>query len=323
LICRIADTIEDAAHLTISQKGYFLGELNRLVHGKGAAQQFARELCTRLSGSVPPAESELIANAPVVMQIFADLNHRQQNEIKACIQTMSKGMLYFQGIRNPCGLETLGQMKDYCYCVAGVVGEMLTGLFCEYSDQIDKRREAMMARAASFGQGLQMTNILKDLWEDRQRGVCWLAKDVFKEAGFELESLDSGTNNPGFGRGLASVIGTAHAHLQNALDYTLELPIYETGIRKFCMWAIGLALATLQNINSNRGYSSAREVTVSPATTRQIIDTLESSISSNVLLDRFFRHASRGLPLSEAEPTDVSPGRPYDGSFGSEFFNAS
>ena len=42
------------------------------------------------------------------------------------------------------------------------------------------------------------------------------------------------------------LIGVAHAHLRNALDYTLCIPAAETGIRRFCLWAIGLAVLTLQ-----------------------------------------------------------------------------
>ena len=57
--------------------------------------------------------------------------------------------------------------------------------------------------AVSFGQGLQMTNILKDIWEDRRRGACWLPRDIFSRAGFDLSSLRPGHNDPAFARGLA------------------------------------------------------------------------------------------------------------------------
>ncbi|NET50636.1 MAG: squalene/phytoene synthase family protein, partial [Merismopedia sp. SIO2A8] len=38
-------------------------------------------------------------------------------------------------------------MNRYCYYVAGVVGEMLTELFCDYSDKIAPRRAPMMELA--------------------------------------------------------------------------------------------------------------------------------------------------------------------------------
>ena len=64
------------------------------------------------------------------------------------------------------GLDRSGDLDDYCYYVAGVVGEMLTDLFCDYSPQIARHRPKLSAMAASFAQGLQMTNILKDAPRD-------------------------------------------------------------------------------------------------------------------------------------------------------------
>ena len=103
-----------------------------------------------------------------------------------CVRIMGKGMAEFQDRDLRHGLATLDEMSDYCYYVAGVVGEMLTRLFCHYSPEIAAHRETMMRLAVSFGQGLQMTNILKDLWDDHSREVCWLPRDIFESHGFDL-----------------------------------------------------------------------------------------------------------------------------------------
>ena len=83
-------------------------------------------------------------------------------------------MAEFQRHATAAGLNDLPHLDRYCYHVAGVVGEMLTELFCDYSAKINERRNELLPLAVSFGQGLQMTNILKDVWDDRQRGACWL-----------------------------------------------------------------------------------------------------------------------------------------------------
>ena len=111
---------------------------------------------------------------------------------------MSRGMAEFQRNATADGLDDLAQLDRYCYHVAGVVGEMLTELFCDYSSEIGERREELHALSVSFGQGLQMTNILKDVWEDHRRGACWLPRDIFRSAGFELRSLSAGQTDPGF-----------------------------------------------------------------------------------------------------------------------------
>ena len=48
-----------------------------------------------------------------------------------------------------------------------------------------------MRLAVSFGQGLQMTNILKDIWDDRERGACWLPRDAFEQRARRLANLST------------------------------------------------------------------------------------------------------------------------------------
>ena len=83
----------------------------------------------------------------------------------------------------------MSDLDSYCYYVAGVVGEMLTELFCGYSPAVAAAAGALRDLAPSFGQGLQMTNILKDFWEDRSRGACWLPQEVFARHGVDLAQL--------------------------------------------------------------------------------------------------------------------------------------
>ena len=95
---------------------------------------------------------------------------------------MGRGMPEFQRSKTLEGLPALVDLDRYCYFVAGIVGEMLTDLFCEHSDleMAVHRRDELMALAVCFGQGLQMTNILKDIWEDRNSNTCWLPRSLFK-----------------------------------------------------------------------------------------------------------------------------------------------
>ena len=79
------------------------------------------------------------------------------------------------------GLPGLVDLDRYCYFVAGIVGEMLTDLFCDYCPELQGKRDEMSPLAVSFGQGLQMTNILKDVWEDRDADTCWLPRSVFDD----------------------------------------------------------------------------------------------------------------------------------------------
>ena len=106
--------------------------------------------------------------------------------LERCVSIMAEGMVRYQDAETLDGMADLKDMGQYCYYVAGVVGEMLTELFCDYSPEIDAQREEMMQLGVSFGQGLQMTNILKDIWEDHERGACWLPRDIFNKHGVDI-----------------------------------------------------------------------------------------------------------------------------------------
>ena len=66
-------------------------------------------------------------------------------------------------------------MDQYCYYVAGTVGIMLTRLFAEHSRHIDPgSRKRLTALGTSFGRGLQLTNILRDIPTDAGRDRIYL-----------------------------------------------------------------------------------------------------------------------------------------------------
>lgn len=296
LLCRIADTIEDESSLTTEQKRFFFGELIAIVSDNASPAKFASELLPMLTSATSSAERELIRNLHHIIRITRGFNEHEREALKRCIMLMCAGMGWFQERKSPQGLRNLADLNDYCYYVAGVVGELLTQLFCDYSVDISKRRATLRKLAVSFGQGLQMTNILKDLWNDKERGICWLPQDVFKKTGFDLADLSRERYHNGFGKGLSEVIAIAHAHLKNALAYTLLLPRSEKGLRRFCLWAIGMAIFTLQKLNRTIHFTTRGEVKISRRSVRGIILATHLTVRSNVLLKILFFLSTRGLP---------------------------
>src|SRR5580658_587795 len=178
LLCRIADTIEDQTSASAAAR---LGLLHRFVavlRGREEAAQLARDVSPRLADNTLPAERELLMNTGRVVNLTAALDPRQRAAIERCVEVMCDGMHQFQRTASLAGVARMSDLDDYCYYVAGVVGEMLTELFCAYSADIDRERTKLAQLSVSFAEGLQMTNILKDVWEDHRRGACWLPREV-------------------------------------------------------------------------------------------------------------------------------------------------
>jgi farnesyl-diphosphate farnesyltransferase len=299
LLCRIADTIEDEPALSPPETLDFLHRFSALLTGNGeAAAPLAREIEQRLSDRTLATERDLVVNMQRVIAVMSRLNGPQQSAIQRCVALMCHGMPRFQFTASLKGLAQSSDLDDYCYYVAGVVGEMLTELFCDYSPKIARHRAALSAVAASFAQGLQMTNILKDVWEDRSRGACWLPQDVFTRHGVDLALVSSEPFDPRFGAGFHELVGVAHAHLRNALEYTLLIPGRETGIRRFCLWAIGLAVLTLRKIEHNPRFTAGVQVKVPRSAVAMTRILTNVAGRSDWMLRRLFALAAHGLPLA-------------------------
>jgi 4,4'-diapophytoene synthase len=298
LLCRIADTIEDEPALSPPETLAFLQRFSALLSGRGDPKRLAREIEQRLSDRTPATERDLISNMERVLGVMARLNEPQRAAIRRCVELMCYGMPRFQFNASLKGLARSTDLDDYCYYVAGVVGEMLTELFCDYSPEIARHRPALCAISASFAQGLQMTNILKDVWEDRSRGACWLPQEVFTRYGVDLATVSGEPFDPRFGAAFRELLGVAHAHLRNALDYTLLIPSRETGIRRFCLWAIGLAVLTLRKIERNPRFTAGTQVKVTRTTVAMIRLLTDVAGRSDWMLRALFARAARGLPLA-------------------------
>ena len=297
LLCRIADTIEDEPALSPAETLTFLQRFSAVVGGIGEPAALARDLERRLSDRTLPTERDLVRNMDRVVRVTTKLGPNQHAAIKRCVELMCYGMPRFQFNASVQGLPRSSDLDDYCYYVAGVVGELLTELFCDYSAQIARRRAALSALAASFAQGLQMTNILKDVWEDRSRGACWLPQDVFTRHGVDLGLVSQERKDARFSAGIAELVGVAHAHLRNALDYTLLIPREEHGIRRFCLWAIGMAILTLRKIARNPAYTAGAQVKISRTAVRLTMLMSNTVIGNDWMLRRLFSMAARGVPL--------------------------
>jgi farnesyl-diphosphate farnesyltransferase len=297
LLCRIADTLEDDLALSAAETRVFLQRFTAVVSGTEDAAPLASELAGRLSDRTLPAERELVGNMERVIRVTADLGE-QRAAIERCIDLMCDGMHRFRLTASLRGLAHSRDLDSYCYYVAGVVGEMLTELFCRYSPEVAAQRATLYELSTSFAQGLQMTNILKDFWEDRSRGACWVPQDVFARYGVELAQLSPERSDARFHAGVRELVGVAHGHLRNALAYALLIPAEESGIRRFCLWAIGLAVLTLRKIAANPQFTSGGQVKVSHSAVFATRMSTGLMVRNDRMLRYLFERAAHGLPLT-------------------------
>ncbi len=195
LLFRIADTFEDATVLWSKPKRLAaLGEFADLM--REPIETRARELAASWVAE-PPAEHpgylELIERTPEVIRALLSLTPAAQHAI--CHHTtrtseLMAGFVEHTDERGVLQLEGLQRLRDYCYAVAGIVGEMLTELFVLDRDNLEPRLDYLRERAAAFGEGLQLVNILKDSATDATEGRNYLPVGVDRSEVFELARRD-------------------------------------------------------------------------------------------------------------------------------------
>lgn len=298
LILRLADTIEDEPAFTYQQLCLYERSYLAVVTGQIDAQCFSDEVGALLTEQTPKAERDLLQHLVWVMQANSRLRQVQREAIADCLSVMAKGMIEFRRDLGLKGLATRHDLDRYCYCVSGVVGEMLTTLFIDFEPALAAQRSVLSRLSVSLGAALQLTNILKDQWEDRQRGICWLPQDLFSEHSVQLLTLQAGQKSVDFDQALAELIGTAHAHLQLGLEYALLIPVKHEGLRRFILWTIGLTLLTLYKIHAHRGFSSEQQVKISHLQVALMTRLTRASQRSNSGLRALFKFAARQLPLT-------------------------
>jgi farnesyl-diphosphate farnesyltransferase len=273
LLCRIVDTIEDAANLSVSKKR----ELSKLfldcVLDQLPAQDFVNPCLSALQDYGNLDELDLIAHTPTVLRILHTCSKQDQAAVSRCVSIMSDGMSYFHDKQTEAGLQDLKEFEKYCYVVAGVVGELLTTVFSNHSRIFADHFEDQENLAIAFGQALQMTNILKDSPEDRARGVSW------KPVGMSQSDL----------------LKIAYEKLQDSLDYILLVPKKDNGIRRFCFLAFGLAVMTLSKIAKRTEFNNKNEVKLSRKTVSAFYTFTSVAVHSDLLMKIFFHYSSQTL----------------------------
>jgi len=192
LLFRIADTFEDAVSWPRERRLAALAELDALLATPAAAND---HVVGWLAPPPPIAHAgyqELLAASPAVLDAYAELEPGARETIRRHLGRTIAGMARFVAGSDEGGrlaLSTLAELRQYCYAVAGIVGEMLCDLFL-LDTALAPVAERMRKRAAAFGEGLQLVNILKDAGGDANEGRCYLPASVPRDEVLALARAD-------------------------------------------------------------------------------------------------------------------------------------
>jgi farnesyl-diphosphate farnesyltransferase len=218
LLFRVADTLEDAEWWTPLRKAEALDELVALLERTPRPYDWLTD---------PPTSNadylELLARVPEVTTALSLMNKAQSEAVIEHVIRTANGMKGW--VLREHAVRSTEELKQYCYVVAGIVGELLTELFCNFEPKLAAKKNDLLALAPSFGEGLQLVNVLKDREDDKAVGRQLIPKDANMPDLFSLARRD----------------------LDDANRY-IALLAANADIRAFCTLPVELARATLDRL---------------------------------------------------------------------------
>ena len=296
LLCRIADTIEDSVKLSGEEKRQLLAHFSRCLDERGPDAEPLRTAFAVSGGE----DEHLALQADRVLREFRTLPPAQQNAIRPWVQEMCSGMASFVAGEQRNRPEALGSVEDldrYCYYVAGTVGHLLTALFwLHHGRGSETRRQRLEGLATNFGLGLQLTNIIKDIADDRQRGRIYVPHQLTQLVGIKPEQIQDADHQTESLRVMELLIEKAGRHLRDALDYCIALPRSQYRIRLFCLTSLYFAVRTLHRAKHDpRLLDPNHKVKITRAEVYRTVVVTHVVAPVNSLVRAYFRHLAGGM----------------------------
>lgn len=163
LLCRILDTGEDVPWSHTKNQKIFFNKIRLYLQNKTEVSSLLLEDSDFLQ-NISVSEKKLIEDSKIIFQDFHNLSENIKTIIFELVYSMSLGMEYFlknHTKNNKLKLQNMCEVNQYCFYVAGVVGEALTRLVAFRNEKnIDND---MISKSYHFGFFLQKLICLKIL----------------------------------------------------------------------------------------------------------------------------------------------------------------
>ncbi|MGB0906278.1 MAG: phytoene/squalene synthase family protein [Maricaulaceae bacterium] len=209
--CRYCDDVIDGQEMGHGQiEDYKTGQSDRL-------DVLRAQTTAALAGQ--PTDNPVFAGLARVVTNNA-IDHRHPFDLLKGFEMDASDRVY----------ETMDDLLDYSYHVAGVVGVMMANI-------MGVRDNATLDRASDLGLAFQLTNIARDVMDDAKAGRVFVPREMLRAAGAPIDA--SGLLAPD---NKTAVFKAVHAQLDVAEHYydSSMVGIKELPFR--CAWAISSAM---------------------------------------------------------------------------------
>ena len=252
LLCRVADTVEDAGHIPPEAQSDVLRTYRRAIDPDEDADivEFRAAVDEWL-----PAERDddwtVVAEAPTIAATFEELDPEAQAAIVPPVLEMVDGMAMFVDRHATEGGLRIGdrdELEQYCYYAAGTVGNLITNLLTR-GDLDEERATRLRETAEEFGLLLQLVNISKDVYDDyTEENNVYLPAEWLEAEGVEQERVVHPENRESSARVVGRTADYARSFLDDAQAYLETMPLSNGNTMEAWTVPYLLAVGTLREL---------------------------------------------------------------------------
>lgn len=304
LLCRVADTIEDANHVPASTQASLLRTFDAVLDTADGTtmRTFSEEAQEWIPG--PSGRSDdwrVVASAPTIASTFSSFSSSTRRAIRTPVREMVTGMADFAdrhahrpGIR----IQTPAELERYCHVAAGTVGTLITNLLD--GDRVpDERSKTMAETAEGFGRLLQLVNIAKDVRADYlEEDNVYLPADWLTEEDVDQDAVLESENEDSVSRVIERVVDTARGYLDDGQAYLEAMPLHSGNT--LAAWTVPylLSVGTLRELE-RRPEDALTEGGVK-VSREEVFSVLETTATMSREEIPTLREAIRRQPLHES-----------------------
>lgn len=256
LLCRVADTVEDAGHIPPQAQSDVLRTYRRAIDPdddtdilafRDAVDEWLPEPADRND------DWEVVAEAPTIAATFEELDPEAQAAIVPPVLEMVDGMAMFvdrHATEGGLRIDDRDELEQYCYYAAGTVGNLITNLLTR-GDLPEDRANRLRDTAEEFGLLLQLVNVSKDVYDDfTEENNVYLPAEWLADEGVDQERVVDPENRESSARVVGRTAEYARSFLDDAQAYLETMPLSNGNTMEAWTVPYLLAVGTLRELSS-------------------------------------------------------------------------
>ena len=271
LLARAADTIADTPSMPLNERLIHLRKFRRIIAGDASSESVV-ELSTALAHlQTTTGESALLGELTEAFALLKGMDEADADAVRSVVFTLTRGMLFdlttfnSDNTESGKGLDSIERLDEYCYLIAGCVGEFWTRLSIAHTPsmaQLDER--GMNSLGVRFGIALQMTNILRDMPKDLRMGRCYFPESELRKVELRPDDLLDAANTARARPMLIWGICRALDHFSAAEQYIVAIPRRNLRLRLAALLPLLIGLKTLAALANSDGWLDSESRTKIP-----------------------------------------------------------